>query len=77
MRFLSPEPGLSADIELTRANLKMARSVHEEAVRKVEERRDLILEEIRTHEANAELQVKRNLLPENVIEIRHEPYDLW
>ncbi len=75
VHFLFPEPGLSADIELARANLKIAQSAYEEAVRKVEERRDVLLEEIRTHEANSELQVRRNRLLENVIEIKREQYD--
>lgn len=75
VRFLFPEPGLGAEIDLARANLKIAQSAHEEAVRKTEERQDLIVEEIRTHKANAELQIRRNLLLENIIEIRHEQYE--
>jgi outer membrane protein TolC len=75
LHFLFPEPGLGAEIELARANLNIAQAAYEDAVRKVEERRDLILEEIRTHGANAELQVRRNHLLENLIEIKRDQSD--
>jgi outer membrane protein TolC len=75
LHFLFPEPGLGAEIELARANLNIAQAAYEDAVRKMEERRDLILEEIRTHGANAELQVRRNHLLENLIEIKRDQYD--
>jgi outer membrane protein TolC len=74
VHFLFPEPGLGADIELARANLKIAQSAYDDAVRGVEERWDILLKEVRTHQANAELQTTRNRLLENVIEIKSEQY---
>jgi outer membrane protein TolC len=74
VRFLLPEPGLSADIGLARANLKIAQSAYEEACRTAEENLDLRLDEIRTLRETAELQSRRNRLLEDVVIIRREQY---
>jgi outer membrane protein TolC len=72
--FALPEPGLSSDIELARANLRLAESSHEEAVQKVSRDKDLLAQRIVSLKSNLGFQARRVVLLEKLVIARKDQF---
>ena len=69
-----PEPGLSSDIGLARANLTVAESAYEEAVQKASRDKDLLEQRIASLKSNLELRERRVSLLEGVVMARKDQF---
>jgi outer membrane protein TolC len=70
-----PEPGLGADLEIARANLRTAESAYEEARRSALEDRQITLERIGADAVALELLTRRVELLQELIAIKRDQYE--